>query len=344
MHGQSSTVHTERLGGGRQVIAVGQDSFPCQCGCGASLGRGSRGKPRRFVLGHQVKRRSIEDWKSRWLSVRDSMPLCECGCGQKVAFTYGQTLDNFILHQGSLSHHRFILGHDKRPAQWSVELTNEERGAVLGTLLGDASIGYPHKGSQNPRLSFNHGGPQEAWARYKAGYLQRLGFHIAQAANRGFGTTTIRCHTRCLPALKEVLYLARPSTGPKKITTELLDSLGGVGLAWWICDDGSASGEYSMSLHTEGYDRESVECAAGWLDKKFGPVGISKGRTIGWTIRLNRDCRDGMRELVSPHIPECMSYKLRVFNHDRKTPRRKGGVRHRSCSPPQLLCQRAACP
>jgi hypothetical protein len=243
-----------------------------------------------------------------------------------VPLTYGRTLEQFVRCRGSSHRHRYILGHAARPAEYAVRLTEYEQQAVLGTLLGDASIGYPNKRSRTPRLATNHGGPQEAWSRYKAETLCRLGVRVDVVANPGFGEITVRSVSRCLPALVGVFDLVRPDGGDKRITPAWLDQLGGVGLAWWLCDDGSCSRDTGMSLHTEGYDRESVECAAAWLSTKFGRVSINCGRTCGWYLGLNRDCRDAMRELVYAHIPACMAYKCRVFDRDSRTTSRRRRV------------------
>jgi len=323
MHGKSPDTDAAWLAVCGQAATDRSGLVPCACGCGALLGKSKWGRQYKFSKGHRP-RRDRADWARIYNKLLQQRVPCACGCGENVPLAYGKSLEQFMLHRGDQKRQRYILGHRCRPTEYANRLTVSERQAVLGTLLGDAHIGYPNSRSRNPRLSTNHGGPQEAWARYKAEKLRRLGIHVDLRPNGGFGTTTVRCVSRCLPALRAIHTLVHPSDATKRITRAWLDQIGLEGLAWWICDDGSTSDTTgTMRLHTEGYDRESVLCAQAWFVEKYGPVSLAAGRTCGWSLYLSRECRDAIRG-VGKYIPECMAYKLQAFAADRKAgPRRR---------------------
>lgn len=245
-------------------------------------------------------------------------PPCGCGCGQRVRLRAG-TLDAFIhTYKGDRSYYRFVQGHDQRSAAWHHDLTPAERQAVLGTLLGDCSIGYPNPDSTAPRLHFNHGGPQRAWAEHKAGVLSALCPVVREAECGGYGTRTVSVHTACLPCLRPVYDLTHRG-GRKRITREWLDGIGDIGLAWWVGDDGSAPGN-GFLLHTEGYPEEDVRLAADWFRENVGPTSVYNPRGY-FVLAPLAPARRRILELVGAHLPDCMQYKLRSC---RLRPKRRG--------------------
>jgi len=54
-------------------------------------------------------------------------------------------------------YNQYTDGHGNCGSNQALQLTTRERQAILGTLLGDSSIGYPHSGSKSPRLYSTHG-------------------------------------------------------------------------------------------------------------------------------------------------------------------------------------------
>lgn len=325
MHGKSSTTNETRMGRSGTIGNRNASNGTCQCGCGAILDENKWGHQRRFVLGHQCNKRSRDEWEKRWIAAKQLLPLCQCGCGEQVELAAGKNLDAFIRSRGTTRYHRYKQSHDKRPESWNLKLSEQESQAILGTLLGDSSIGFPNSRSTNARIACNHGKPQEGWARHKAAFLSRLGTRVSECECGGFGTTTVRYITKCLPAITQLHGIVYEN-GEKQITTKWLDGIGGVGLAWWLCDDGSPHGTGSFTLHTEGYSSDAIECAVNWFGRKYGPVSIGRGRTRGWILQLKRECRNAIRDVVAPYIPECMAYKRRVFDKDRSIDRRRGSV------------------
>lgn len=191
-----------------------------------------------------------------------------------------------------------------------MELNQDERQAILGTLLGDSSISTP-PGGKHPRLICAHSGRQAQWAEHKAALLARLGMKaIQQPDARYTGGTKIAMATPCLPCLDAIRVLVAPG-GVKRITREWLDGLGELGLAWWIGDDGSSNGGRSLTIATHGFPRDDVELAAEWFRATYGPVTVNSGRGHSW-LYISAAARREILPIVEPHIPECMRYKLQA--------------------------------
>lgn len=291
------------------IKGVGRADGMCLCGCGTFVGIDKKGRKRKYVLGHQVRSRSMAEWEAAWRSAVASAPRCKCGCGERVPIHGAQTVDSFIEKRGSRTHAGFIRGHQQRHPLWYTELTDTERMAIYGTLLGDSSISYPHDYSNAPVLACNHGYKQLEWARHKRSVLQRLDPAIRVAKNDGYGSNIVRVRLPCLPCLCEVFDVCRPNGGPKIVTQQWLDKIGDIGLAWWIGDDGSCDGR-STRLHTEGFDDDSQERIAEWFEKKFCGATVVKHRTGYRNIYLTADTQRAILPVVEPHIPQCMQYKL----------------------------------
>jgi hypothetical protein len=250
-------------------------------------------------------KRSREEWARIFERLLADAPPCACGCGEPVRPLCG-SLDAFIRDR-KRGYFRYRKGHDKRPPNWSVELTPTERQAVLGTLLGDSSIGLPNPRSLNPRLTANHSAEQRAWVEHKAALLGRLGVKVHEETNRGYGRMHVRMATRCLPCLEPIRRLVAPG-GRKLVTWEWLEAIGPIGLAWWICDDGGSSGR-GFLLHTEGYARAEVDLIAAWFAETYGPVSVGKKRP---SLYVSREARRAFLPLIEAHVPASMTYKLRA--------------------------------
>lgn len=239
---------------------------------------------------------------------------CRCGCGRLP------TLD------ADGRPRRFVRGHHRRSSAWGLVLASHEREAILGTLLGDSSIAYPNPHSVAPRLYFNHGGPQRGWAAHKASFLRRLLPRTRESVCGGYGETTISVATSCLPCLEPIHGLV-VRDGRKRISREWLDGLGSVGLAWWIGDDGSASGGNSLILHTEGYPEEDVQIAADWFGERYGPARISRSKGKYFFLYIGTEARRAIYPTVGGHMPDCMGYKMRGCEKSYRSGR-SGRLRH----------------
>jgi hypothetical protein len=239
----------------------------------------------------------------------NAAPLCKCGCGQKVKSAY-TTAEIWAKNKYQPFYRDFCDGHVKCTIDQTTELSSLENQAILGTLLGDTSIGYAHKNAREPRLSSTHGLIQKEWAEYKAAYLLRLGFSTRVIANAGYGEKSVCSASKCLPALREIYTITHPFTNKKTVTVKWLDQIGDIGLAWWFCDDGTACGR-SVFFHTEGYSRHENHTIAQWFCDTIGKATVvnnHKKRLCFISISSSAQC--ALKRIIEPHVPDCMQYKL----------------------------------
>jgi len=300
----------------------------CLCGCGRRPRAGGL-----YAWGHS-SRATRKQLASVWRELHDNAPCCACGCGQQVAPEY-RDMDAWIRNGYRSRYNRYADGHTKCGSNQSLALTTLERQAILGTLLGDSSIGYPNSHSKSPRLYSTHGYVQKEWAEHKASCLHRLNARTRVAKNDGWGDKSICTATACNSALIDI-YNTVVKRKTKRVSLEWLNGIGDIGLAWWLCDDGSV-GPRTMFFHTEGYSQRENDIIADWFCDNIGKATVvsCKGRHLisiaSWTqIELGKR--------VSPYVPECMRYKLVPCDENR--PRKPSGrIRHRSRREPLFFCQ-----
>jgi hypothetical protein len=131
------------------------------------------------------------------------------------------------------------------------------------------------------------------------------------------------------------------SKGKKRVSKKWLDSIGDIGLAWWICDDGSV-GPKSMFLHTEGFSRKENETIAKWFCDNVGRATVVQNKKKGATfINIASWTQIEIGRRVEQFIPECMRYKLVPCDEDRRR-KPNGRVRHRSRKEPLFFCEQPA--
>lgn len=195
----------------------------------------------------------------------------------------------------------------------NIVLKRAERQFILGTLLGDTSIGLPNKRSKSPRLSSNHSLKQHDWSVYKANMLHRINPRLEILDNPGYGCQLVRMVTSCLPCLNSINSLCRPK-GKKIISSEWLNSIGPRGLAWWYCDDGTLSqrrpGSVSARFHTEGFGESGTKIIQKWFNKNYGKTYIYIHKKRYFFVSLSAEATKKLFSRIKPHIPECMLYKI----------------------------------
>lgn len=315
----------------KRLIRYRRDT--CLCGCGQRLLDSDV-----FTRHGHSKRVLRSQWKSAFEDVNRFAPQCLCGCGQKtrLAFTDWKKW----CKQRTLYAADYAEGHCGFTTNQSLELTELERQAILGTLLGDSSIGYPHDGSVAPRLYSTHGYVQKEWADHKASFLHRLSATTRVVANAGWGEQSVCTSTGCNPSLVEIYDLVTQQ-GEKRVSRQWLDGIGDIGLAWWICDDGSASAK-SMFLHTEGFSKQENELIAEWFCDNIGKATVCQNKQKkAYLINIASWTQIEVGKRVSQYIPECMRYKLVACDENR--PRKPNGrIRHRSRRESLLLCEQYA--
>jgi hypothetical protein len=319
------------VGGSMEVKAWVKSNRKCLCGCGRDPGKHKR------VAVECEESYSIMQWNK----LIENAPECRCGCGRKVEpsmqFDYWKTVGRPKTYK------QYFRGHANFKGNVEYVLTKHERMAILGTLLGDTSICYPHKGSKYPRLSSTHGLVQKDWAEYKASFLGNIGVSTRITKNAGYGDYSVASASKTVSCLDEIFRITRGGdSGKKFVTREWLDQIGDVGLAWWIADDGCYS-KSNMRICTDGFTEGEQHTIAQWFCDNYGSTWpLSNGRGSYFINFASWTALEVCNEIRS-HLPESMQYKL-GRDRFRAANRRVGKrLRHNCGRYPLFFCQQPSC-
>ena len=148
-------------------------------------------------------------------------------------------------------------------------LNSGEIQVLLGSLLGDGSIPappvLPPGRHHNCWFSEGHCIAQEAYLRWKATQLRRLGPQVRTRPGRSSNVISLR--TRRWPMLTELRGIFYPQ-GKKIVPKDKIWELGLEGLAVWWMDDGSYHQQHRNGrLCTQGFTKEDNR----WLAEHFFP-------------------------------------------------------------------------
>lgn len=188
-----------------------------------------------------------------------------------------------------------------------LDLTDEQKAILYGTLLGDASIGMQ---SNEARITFIQGHGQEAYFDLKCskfpGLLGKINKtpRFDKRINKYLDRYTVRslCHPVFTAMYKE-LY----PNGIKTVTREWLNKLTPESLAYWFMDDGSNCGalctncfSYDEHLIMQEYFREA------WN------INVTIQRSYNqFMLYFPKPEKVKFAQLIKPYVIESMSYKIK---------------------------------
>ena len=170
-------------------------------------------------------------------------------------------------------------------------LSREQRQIILGSLLGDASMGPKrsraklfrngNRGYSFPGFSVGHSWKQKDYFGWKVESLSNLVSNITadeqQSPNSNNVNMFHRMSTKKLPTLDSIFKMCYEDRGGgyfrKRITTRWLDKLGELGLAVWFMDDGSIgrnNGKITGAcLCTDNFTDEECVVIRDWFRNKL---------------------------------------------------------------------------
>lgn len=196
----------------------------------------------------------------------------------------------------------------------AVPFTQRQKDIALGSLLGDAYLRPSNKKGNNFALSFIHGEKQLDYLKWKRSefqnfvtmpdfYRSETNFH-GNAPSYSFATIT---H----PYLLELRSLCYPG-GVKRVSYKWLELLSPLSLAVWYMDDGSINRRYgTIVLCTNCFTLDEHALMVEYFINTLGiEPKIEPRRNGQHVIRINASQRYRFLDIVSPHIPDCMSYKF----------------------------------
>jgi len=180
---------------------------------------------------------------------------------------------------------------------------------LVGSMLGDGRIVHRTNAAH---YSESHSGAQRSYLEWKAdlwGSWARPIFNVPD--NRGY--EQVRMNTVAHGALvpwRDMFYPSREK-GWKRLVPSIVDLVDEFALAIWYLDDGCSSWWPTITF---GMDEGSWKIA-GAIFEKFGLQvrwGPKRGAT-GEFYMEREDTAHRFLDLITPHVPECMSYKLSGF-------------------------------
>ena len=191
-----------------------------------------------------------------------------------------------------------------------VNLTEEERNVILGTLLGDGSISLSGPNQTSARIRIQQSLSQKRLVKWKYERLKRLvGTRPRVVSNGGYGKLLCAFSTLSFPELKDIYEMTHVGT-KKAITTQWLESISHpIALAVWYMDDGS-QGRSAMFIHTEGYSQKENKMLSAWLTDRWNIENkiISVGKY--WRLQFPATGRDFFQDLIREYVIPEMSYKI----------------------------------
>lgn len=216
-----------------------------------------------------------------------------------------------------------------------IKLEKQVKMVLLGTLLGDGSLGI-YDNYSNARFQMRHSVKQTEWFNWKASVLKDLGtekgIHFQKAdgfqVNKGSATSPQgkwHFQTRALPVLTELLDIISKK-GKKYVKREWLNQLTAEALAVWWLDDGSLVKNRKNGIFcTQGFSLKENKVLSSYLKVVWGvqtkvtKATQKKNAPISnqYVLRLNTENLRSFLKIIMPFIPvSSMIYKCCVDDID----------------------------
>lgn len=207
----------------------------------------------------------------------------------------------------------FSRNHELR----ATPFTDRQKQIVFGTLLGDGYLRPTNGNAENHSyaLSLCHGEKQLEYLTWKfhefENFVLTKEFRVNTRSFRG-NAPTYSFSTVSHPFLNEAHSICYSSDGKKDITEQWLSRLTPLSLAVWYMDDGSLNKRsHTIVLCTNSFSREGQLLAIDWLKERYDICAILEPRRNNQTVlRINASQSRKFMDIVGPHVPSCMNYKL----------------------------------
>lgn len=203
-----------------------------------------------------------------------------------------------------------------KPVLETIELSKEQEEILIGTLLGDSSIGYTHKKCRFPNLTYSHCEKQSLYAYTK---YDKLKIIMSSITKHQYKTETVimgkRCkvqpvlyaighNCKCLVKYRNLFY---DKNGKKIIPLEYLkDNFTAQSLAYLYMDDGCLN-QKSYNLNLQCFTEKELLEFIQFLKCKFDLDFILKKDK---TLYLRYKSIAIFESLIKPYITQDMQYKL----------------------------------
>ena len=192
-------------------------------------------------------------------------------------------------------------------------ISSEANQVLLGTLLGDSSIGFGSNDSNFVRITGIHCEEQKFYALEKVRIFGDLFSSGKDIINDGYQKGNVkekkayRFRTKSVEELNEYYDMFYKNFNLPKI----LSQLGEIGIAIWYMDDGSLSGGTTVNLSTYSYSEKENNEIIDFFQKKYDIQfkKIFDKRIQKYSIYCCGENKDKFLRLVSPYILSEFQYK-----------------------------------
>ena len=182
---------------------------------------------------------------------------------------------------------------------------------LLGSLLGDGRLHMPPRGI-TPHYKEMHSLSQKEYLIWKNRFLKgKIGIgespiHLATGKKYKYCLLWTRTRSDFL-----FYYNIAYRNGRKRVTKELLDRIGPLGLAVWFMDDGSLKySTLSGKLSTEGFSYSENKLIVNWFKERWDIYPSINRDKEKYNIYFNSVEIKKFLLLIRKFVPECMIYKL----------------------------------
>jgi hypothetical protein len=213
-----------------------------------------------------------------------------------------------------------LYGRNYRYVQ---EFSIAQRDLITGMLLGDGGLWKP-PGKGNCSLSMCHCAAQKSWAEWKASQLGPL-FKRKEATpyTNNHGKPSVQLSSRSHPFLLEFyeLFYSRPDSEcslhvyKKRISPQILGSLGDLGLSVWFGDDGTVNHNNICLVLGAGLMSEYQAVQQWFVSKDYWSSMDDSNYRLGRNgvkLVFEPESSIRMREIFRANLPSCIGQKLRL--------------------------------
>lgn len=207
----------------------------------------------------------------------------------------------------------FSINHDLR----KMDFSERQKQIVFGTLLGDGYLRPTNgnAGNCSYALALCHGEKQLDYLKWKfsefENFVTTKEFRINNRQFHG-NAPTYAFSTVSHPFLNDAHRICYCNNGKKDISIQWLEQLTPLSIAVWYMDDGSLNKRYhTVVLCTNSFSHTGQLLAVEYFKERYNIGAVLETRRNQQTvIRINASQSRKFMDLISPHVPSCMSYKL----------------------------------
>lgn len=203
------------------------------------------------------------------------------------------------------------------------ELTKEQMGLIIGSLLGNASIPKKLKGTGNHYINITHSEKQLEYLNYKIKIFKEHGFNVSDIYKRKVKTYieySVHIYYENNPEILNTLRWWFYRSGKKYFTYNMIKKLTPLGMAIWFMDKGSRVIYYnkehtkikSRELHISTYMSKEEHCSLIKYFSKFGITCKEVRNRDKYRLSLNATNANVFISIIKPYFCSSMLYKVNL--------------------------------